>query len=136
MIRLFFSLKILFPIFIFFIFCNITNAQTADSSGIKSKLYRYWELREYKENGKAQDLPEFLIEFKSDGNYYSIEEDEPDTGTWVISDDETKIIFDKDTENEDVWNIISLEDSKLVVKFSNEGRSYQYTLLPAVLEFK
>ena len=121
---------------IFFFLCSQVNAQTSDSSDIKSKLNKYWELKEFKENGKAQDLPEYLIEFKPDGTYYSIEEDEPDNGAWTLNDDNTKIIFDKDTQDEEVWTIISLEDSKLVVKFTNEGKNYQYTLLPAVLEFK
>ena len=121
---------------IFFFLCSLVNAQTSDSSDIKSKLNKYWELKEFKENGKTQDLPEYLIEFKPDGTYYSIEEDEPDNGAWTLNDDNTKIIFDKDTQDEEVWTIISLEDSKLVVKFTNEGKNYQYTLLPAVLEFK
>jgi hypothetical protein len=65
---------------IFFFFSFQIKAQTSDSSDIKAKLYRYWELREFKENEKVQVLPEFLIEFRQDGSYYSIEENEPDNG--------------------------------------------------------
>ena len=121
---------------IFFFLSFKVNAQTSDSSGIKSQLCRYWELKEYKENGKTQELPEFLIEFRSDGSYYSIEEDEPDSGVWTLNDDNTKIIFDANTPSEDAWYIVSLEETKLVIKFSSEGKNYQYTLLPAVLDFK
>lgn len=121
---------------IFFFFSFQIKAQTSDSSDIKAKLYRYWELREFKENEKVQVLPEFLIEFRQDGSYYSIEENEPDNGLWTLSNDNSKIIFDIDTPNRDEWTIISIEDSKLMIKFSNEGKNYQYTLLPAVLDFK
>jgi len=121
---------------IFFFLSFQVKAQTSDSSGTNSVLCRYWELKEYKENGKTQELPEFFIEFRSDGSYYSIEEDEPDSGVWTFSDDNSKIIFDINTEAEDEWVIVNLEENKLVVKFSSEGKNYQYTLLPAVLDFK
>jgi hypothetical protein len=49
-----------------------------------------------------------------------------------MSDDGTTIYFDKDTENEMVWEIITFEPTKLEVKMSYGKSKYKYIFSPKV----
>jgi hypothetical protein len=91
-----------------------------------------WEISEYKENGKVQELPNYEIEFFEDGTYAAIEEEEFDNGAWNIGDNNSKIIFDDNTPNREEWNIVSMDAKKIVVRFTDEGKTYEYTFIPWV----
>lgn len=91
-----------------------------------------WEITEYKENGKVQELPNYEIEFFADGTYSAIEEEEFDNGVWSIGENNGKLIFDENSVNKEEWNIVSLDAKKIVVKFTDEGKTYEYTFIPWV----
>jgi hypothetical protein len=92
-----------------------------------SFIINKWEINEYKENGKVQELPNYEIEFFEDGTYSAIEEEDFDTGTWILGEGNSKLIFDDNTPNREEWNIISFDSKKIVFKFSDEGKTYEYT---------
>ena len=91
-----------------------------------------WEISEYKENGKVDELPNYEIEFFEDGTYSAIEEEDFDNGTWNIGANNSSIIFDELSTFSEVWNIVTLEPKKIVVRFSSEGKTYEYTFIPWV----
>jgi hypothetical protein len=91
-----------------------------------------WEISEYKENGKIQELPNYEIEFFDDGTYTAIEEEEFDNGKWSLSEDNSLIIFDINTISQEEWIIESIDSVKIVVKLSDEGNMYEYTFVPWV----
>lgn len=97
-----------------------------------SFIINKWEITEYKENGKVQELPNYEIEFFEDGTYAAIEEEEFDNGVWNIGENNGKLIFDENSVNREEWNIVSMEAKKIVVKFTDEGKTYEYTFIPWV----
>lgn len=91
-----------------------------------------WEITEYKENGKVQELPNYEIEFFSDGTYSAIEEEEFDNGVWSLGENNGKLIFDENSINREEWSIVSMDAKNIVVKFTDEGKTYEYTFIPWV----
>ncbi|WP_425392081.1 lipocalin family protein [Ekhidna sp.] len=63
------------------------------------------------------------IEFKADGTYTSTDEDGTDSGTWELTNNETKLLLDKNTEDEIEVDIVSLTDSRFVGTFSEVDNS-------------
>ena len=111
---------------------NITFATTKDSTAAFSKenLCKVWVLKDFKEDGKAQDLYDYEIEFKSNGVYKETEEGDTEKGVWELNDSGSSIIFDKGTLDQDEWLIVNLNSDKLIVKFSNEDKNCQFILVP------
>jgi hypothetical protein len=97
-----------------------------------SFIINKWEISEYKENGKVQDLPNYEIEFFEDGSYQAVEEEDFDNGAWNLGENNSQIIFDDNSPNREVWNIVSFDAKKIVVKFTSEGSTYEYTFIPWV----
>lgn len=97
-----------------------------------SFILNKWELSEYRENGKIEELPDYVIELFEDGTYSAIEEEDIDYGTWNLGENNSSIIFDDNTQNREVWNIVSLEPKKIMVRFMSEGKAYEYTFIPWV----
>jgi hypothetical protein len=97
-----------------------------------SFILNKWEISEYRENGKLQELPNYEIEFFEDGTYAAIEEEEFDNGVWNLGGNNTQLIFDDNSPNREVWNIVSMDAKKIVVKFTDEGKTYEYTFIPWV----
>ncbi|SNT27166.1 hypothetical protein SAMN05421640_3083 [Ekhidna lutea] len=58
------------------------------------------------------------IEFKSDGTYTSTDSEGTDSGTWELTSNDTKVLFDKGTEDELEVNIVSLTESMFVGSFT------------------
>ena len=126
-------MKFLLIFFALIIMLGITQKAKTEvvDSTFNQTFCKDWELTEYKEDGKVQELPDYLIEFKADGTYVSVEEGENDKGTWTLNDDSSCIIFDKGTPDEDIWTIINFDNTNLTVKFTDSGKKYQYILVPA-----
>lgn len=98
-------------------------------------LLKVWTIEEFIENGKKyadEDMVEVVVDFKEDGTYIYWEENEADNGKWEISEDNTKIVFDKGTADELIWDIVSFDPSKLIVKFSVDKSKYKFTFSPKV----
>jgi hypothetical protein len=91
-----------------------------------------WDLSEYRENGKVQELPNYELEFFSDGKYNALEEQDYDEGYWTMSDDNSKIIFDEGTEYREEWTVVSVDAMMFKVRFTSEGKKYEYTFVPYV----
>lgn len=91
-----------------------------------------WDLSEYRENGKVQELPNFEIEFFTNGKYNMLEEQDYIEGMWQLSEDNSKIIFDEGTEYSEEWTIVNTDAKAFKVKFSAEGKKYEYTFVPYV----
>jgi len=112
-----------------------TEKKEINLSETAKKLCARWDLTEYKENGKAQELPNYEIEFLINGHYNAIEEEEYDEGTWIMNEDNSKIIFDAGTEYQEEWTILNIDAKMIKVKFTSEGKRYEYTFGPYV-EYK
>lgn len=91
-----------------------------------------WDLSEYRENGKVQELPNYEIEFSPDGKYNALEEQDYDEGYWTMSEDNSKIIFDKGTQYQEEWTIVSVDAKTFKIKFTSDGKRYEYTFVPYV----
>ena len=120
-------------LFFSFLLCANGYSNPLDSVNIvtKENLIKMWVLKEYKENGKIQDLYEYEIELRLNGSYSETEEDETTKGTWELNENNTSIVFDKNTLDQDEWLIVNLEPEKLTVKFSDEDKNYQFILIPS-----
>jgi len=109
------------------------SASTQDSitNITKEALCKNWVLKEYKENGKNQELYEYEIEFFANGKYVEEEEGELDKGVWELNENKTVIVFDKNTLDQDEFLIVSFEPKKMVVKLFDETNYYQFILVPS-----
>jgi hypothetical protein len=142
-------------IILIFVFCNSSVYSQTDTSKVSadttvadetpfieipkpvlnetnSFIINKWEISEYKENGKVQELPNYEIEFFEDGSYAAIEEEEFDNGAWNLGENNSKIIFDENSPSREEWNIVSMDAKKIVVRFTDEGKTYEYTFIPWV----
>ncbi|MCX6163674.1 MAG: hypothetical protein NTU73_02240 [Ignavibacteriae bacterium] len=108
------------------------NTTETTLSGTAKMLCARWDLSEYRENGKIQELPNYEIEFLPNGTYNAMEESDYDEGAWILSEDNSKIIFDADTEYREEWTIVSLGDKLIKVKFTSDGNKYEYMFGPYV----
>ena len=97
-----------------------------------SFIINRWELSEYRENGKIQELPDYVIEFFDDGTYSAIEEEEYDNGIWNLGENNSKIIFDDNSPNREEWNITGMDAKKIVFRFADGGKTYEYIFIPWV----
>ncbi|MDD5363251.1 MAG: hypothetical protein PHN88_14075 [Ignavibacteria bacterium] len=100
-----------------------------------SVLINVWGIDEFVENGKKfedENMLEIVVDFKPDGKYSYWEENDLIDGWWELSEDGNTIYFDKDTDDEMVWEVVNLDASRLEVKCSYEGRKYRYVFKPKV----
>jgi len=113
-----------------FIAVSVNAGILLDSSDTKIMLVNKWSLNDLKINGNTTDSPAYIFELKADGSYTQVDDGEVDNGTWVLSDDGKAMIFDKGTEDEETWNIISIVPDKLVITFTDEGNKFILTFVP------
>jgi hypothetical protein len=126
--------KIIISILLAFVSVNLF-AQDSTTTQSNNPLVKVWTIEEFIENGKKftdENMLEIVVDFRDDGQYTYWEENESTDGIWEMSEDGTTIYFDKGTEDEMVWEIISFEVSKLEVKMSYEKSKYKYTFIPKV----
>jgi hypothetical protein len=122
-------------VILFFPFLLSVNVYSSPADSVstvsKENLCKNWVLKEYKENGKAQNLYEYEIEFFTNGKYVETEEGETEKGVWEFNENNTAIVFDKSTLDQDEWIIEILEAGKFSVKFSDEDKNYRFIMIPA-----
>ncbi len=109
------------------------SAYAQDSTG--SDLTKVWGIDEFIENGKKyqdEDMLEIVVDFAPDGSYSYWEENDNLDGFWELSEDGNTIYFDKDTEDEMVWDIVSLTADRLEVKCNYGGKKYRYVFKPKI----
>jgi len=122
-------------IFVIAFLMLFTIKSFAQGNKVSQDLIKVWAIEEYIENGNKfskEDMDEIVVDFKEDKTYIYREENQTFKGKWELTDDETKIIFDKGSADEEVWEIISFDVSKLVVKFSIDKTKYKFTFLPKI----
>lgn len=140
---LFFSANIYQSVFVFpslknvTIYAEVDNSvfsykQKQDTAETKNLLIKKWMLEQIIINGKKEEPSDFEIEFSPDGTYYLIENDEPEEGIWELDDETMVIIFNGGTDEEFIWQIVTLDDKKVVVKESYGKTVAVYTLVPWV----
>jgi hypothetical protein len=71
------------------------------------------------------------LTFKTDGTYSTFDGTDTETGTWEFSTDETKVIMDKGTSDEETMDIVELSSTKLHVKQTSDGNTIEMKLIPA-----
>jgi hypothetical protein len=103
-----------------------------DTLSLQSLLVRKWMIDQITINGKKEEPSDFEIEFSIDGTYYLIEDDESEEGTWELDESTMTIVFNSGTEDEFVWQIITLDEKKLLVKETYGKITALYTLIPWV----
>jgi hypothetical protein len=104
-----------------------------DATKVIPYLCKTWQTEEAFLNGKTvdpQDISEIVVTFNEDGTYKYWEENEPDTGVWILENNGSRIVFDKGTDDEMLYDILLLEAGKLEVKFTYEKKNYKYTFKP------
>lgn len=122
-------------IFVIAFLVLFTIKSFAQGNKVSQDLIKVWAIEEYIENGNKfskEDMDEIVVDFKEDKTYIYREENQTFKGKWELTDDETKILFDKGSADEEVWEIISFDVSKLVVKFSIDKTKYKFTFLPKI----
>ena len=100
-----------------------------------SDLIKVWGIDEFIENGKKysdENMLEIVVDFRDSGKYSYWEENDNIDGYWETSEDGMTIYFDKDTDDEMVWEIVSLSADRLEVKCTYEGKKYRYVFKPKV----
>jgi len=126
--------KIIISILLVFVSINLF-AQDSTTTQSSHPLTKVWTIEEFIENGKKftdENMLEIVVDFREDGQYTYWEENESTDGIWEMTEDDTTIYFDKKTEDEMVWEIVSFEPSKLEVKMSYGKSKYRYTFIPKV----
>jgi len=125
-------LKVIITILLMFVGVNLF---AQDSTQSDNPLIKVWTIEVFIENGKKfadEDMLEIVVDFREDGQYTYWEENESTDGGWEMSEDGTKIYFDKDTQDEMVWEIISFEPSRLEVRLNYNKSKYKYLFIPKV----
>ncbi|WP_157698980.1 lipocalin family protein [Bernardetia litoralis] len=74
---------------------------------------------------QTQDISNTMMEFNADGTYNSTVNDEDgnlvdNSGTWILSNGDTEIIFDASTEAEGIFTIDALTESDLKITSQEE----------------
>ena len=98
-------------------------------------LLKVWTISEFIENGKKygeKEMVEVIVDLRGDGTYVYWEENDSEDGLWEMTEDGSKIIFDKGTAREFVWDVVSFEPNRLEVKFTVEKSRYHFTFTEKV----
>ena len=106
-----------------------SDTSTSDSTSINStsnknsnpKLEGEWVLDSIDNNKTMENMN---ITFKNDNTFSIVSSSGTVPGTFTLSDDNKKIQLKSD-KSEDVWNVLSLTDSTLVV-FDNSTNQAEY----------
>ncbi|MDD5362322.1 MAG: hypothetical protein PHN88_09330 [Ignavibacteria bacterium] len=131
--------NIIFSLVLFaFLFSGHAHSQDSAETkpSVKEILCTKWMLSEYTENGVKTDSPVIYIMFKNSGQYiykeesdFTNENSDTDIGVWILTD-KNEIVFDKGTDDEEIWNIVSIDASKLVVKYTEDNTIVQGVFIP------
>ncbi len=118
------------------VFSQDTTQTVTGQLSVKEALCQKWLSSSYTENGRKGSDFYVYMEFQKNGKYVYIEDDEPikddsgaETGTWELSD-ETVIVFDKGTDEEDRMNIVSIGDKGLNVNYTSDKVLLNITFFP------
>lgn len=111
---------------------GFNSFQGKDTVSVRNLLVRKWMIDQIIINGKKEEPSDFEIEFSVDGTYYLVEDDEPEEGNWELDEDVMAIIFNRGAEDEFVWQIVTLNEKKLLVKETYGNITALYTLIPWV----
>ena len=120
---------ILLFLFILLPSLKLSAQNQSDNTG----LYKVWTINEFIENGKKyaeSDMVEVIVDFREDGTYIYWEENDSEDGVWEITSDRKQIVFDKGTDRELVWDILSIDETRLEVKFTSGKSKYKFTFVP------
>ncbi len=119
-----------------FAFAQDTTQTSTQKVPVKDILCRKWLSTSYTEDGKKGNDFYVFIDFQKNGRYVYIEDDEPieddkwaEQGTWELVNDSV-ILFDKGTDDEDRMNIVSIDDKGLNVNYSFEKVHMNISFVP------
>jgi hypothetical protein len=76
------------------------------------------------------DIKDMQITFEDGGTYKTKDGSNESTGKWELNDDETKLIMDKGTADEETWDLIDCNKKKLTMKTTEQGNTIQFSFLP------
>lgn len=117
-------------------FSQDTTQTATKQLSVKEALCQKWLSTSYTENGRKGNDFYVFMEFQKNGKYVYIENDEPikddsgaETGTWELAND-TVIVFDKGTDDEDSMNIVSIGDKVLNVNYASGKILLNITFVP------
>lgn len=117
-------------------FSQDTTQTVTGQFSVREALCGKWLSSSYTENGRKGNDFYVFMEFQKNGKYIYIENDEPikddsgaETGTWELADD-TVIVFDKGTDDEDRMNIVSIGDKVLNVNYASGKILLNITFVP------
>jgi len=121
-------------VLLLFLFILIPSLKLcAQDQNDNTGLYKVWTITDYIENGKKyteSDMVEVIVDFREDGTYLYWEENDSEDGVWEKTSDNKQIIFDKGTERELVWDVISFDETRLEVKFTVGKSKYKFVFAP------
>ncbi len=117
-------------------FTQDTTQTVTGQLSVKEALCRKWLSSSYTENGRKGNDFYVYMEFQKNGKYVYIEDDEPikddsgaETGTWELAND-TVIVFDKGTDDEDRMSIVSISGKVLNVNYTSGKVLLNITFVP------
>lgn len=67
---------------------------------------------------EAADFVSMRIKFQADGTYSITSPSGTVTGTWAFAANETKLVFDPNTSDENTWDIVELKDASAKTRTS------------------
>lgn len=120
---------ILLFLFILLPSLKLSAQNQSDNTG----LYKVWTITEFIENGKKyaeSDMVEVIVDFREDGTYIYWEENDSEDGVWEMTADKKQIVFDKGTDRELIWDVVSIDETRLEVKFTSGKSKYKFTFVP------
>lgn len=120
---------ILLFLFILLPSLKLSAQNQSDNTG----LYKVWTIAEFIENGKKyaeSDMVEVIVDFREDGTYIYWEENDSEDGVWEMTADKKQIVFDKGTDRELIWDVVSIDETRLEVKFTSGKSKYKFTFVP------
>ncbi len=81
----------------------------------KEMISKTWKTKEVYINGQLSSDPAWSsirTEVKQNGTYTTTSSSGTNSGVWEFNSDESKIIFDKGSTDEETWEILSLTESQ------------------------
>jgi hypothetical protein len=118
----------------FVAFASCKKEETPAPPTKKEMLTKTWKIQSLTANGQQMPDSFFVnsrLTFKADGTYTETDGSDTDTGTWEFTDNDTKILMDKGTSDEQSADILELSSSKLRMKETEDTDTYEMTLIPA-----
>lgn len=131
-------MKNLSKVLLLFVALGVTLATSSckkeDEPTKTELLTKTWKISEVYVNGQLDADPSYgmyRFTFTATGTYNITYTGGADNGVWEFNTDESRIIFDKGTADEDTWEVMSLTMESSRMKATDDGDTLELLFVPA-----